>query len=180
MKNHVTFCFGRMNPPTIGHTRVFDKMASLSGEYRIFLSQTQDEINNPLEYNEKIKFIKLMNPTHAAHIVHDKTINTILHAAVHLYNLKFTSISFVAGSDRLQKLGDLLQRYNGKTGYKHGYYVFEDIDLVSSGTRDKNNTISSTLARDAVKSQNMNMFFDIIGHNMYSEQLYNAVKDSMK
>ena len=40
---HVTFCFGRMNPPTIGHEQVFKTMADVGGDYKIFVSQTQDK-----------------------------------------------------------------------------------------------------------------------------------------
>ena len=29
---HVTFCFGRMNPPTIGHAEVFKTMAAQGGD----------------------------------------------------------------------------------------------------------------------------------------------------
>ena len=46
---HVTFCFGRMNPPTIGHKQVFDTMQSQGGEMKIFVSQSQDKKKNPLD-----------------------------------------------------------------------------------------------------------------------------------
>ena len=40
----VYFTFGRMNPPTIGHGKLLDKLASKAGRnpYKIFLSQSQD------------------------------------------------------------------------------------------------------------------------------------------
>ena len=44
---HVTFCFGRMNPPTIGHKQVLDTMKSQGGEMKIFVSQSQDKKKNP-------------------------------------------------------------------------------------------------------------------------------------
>ena len=56
---HVTFCFGRMNPPTVGHKQVLDTMKSQGGEMKIFVSQTQDKKKNPLDYGTKIKFIKV-------------------------------------------------------------------------------------------------------------------------
>ena len=36
--------FGRMNPPTIGHGKLLDKLAKTSGRapYRIYLSQSND------------------------------------------------------------------------------------------------------------------------------------------
>ena len=52
---HVTFCFGRMNPPTIGHKQVLDTMKSQGGDMRIFVSQTQDKKKNPLGLAGTIK-----------------------------------------------------------------------------------------------------------------------------
>ena len=41
--------FGRMNPPTIGHGKLLDKLAATAGRapYRIYLSQSADGKNNP-------------------------------------------------------------------------------------------------------------------------------------
>ena len=59
---HIAFCFGRMNPPTIGHEQVLSTVARVGGDHKIFLSQTQDKKKNPLDYATKIKFLKLMFP----------------------------------------------------------------------------------------------------------------------
>ena len=69
---HVTFCFGRMNPPTIGHKQVFDTMQSQGGEMKIFVSQSQDKKKNPLDYATKIKFIKEMFPEYAGDVKKSK------------------------------------------------------------------------------------------------------------
>ena len=37
--------FGRMNPPTIGHKKLADKVASLPGDPFIFVSQSQKPKN---------------------------------------------------------------------------------------------------------------------------------------
>ena len=57
---HVAFCFGRMNPPTIGHARLLNttSRASNGGDYYIFLSHTQDSKKNPLDYQNKVNFVK--------------------------------------------------------------------------------------------------------------------------
>ena len=54
---HVAFCFGRMNPPTIGHEQLLDTCKGVGGDYSIFVSQTQDKKKNPLDYATKISFI---------------------------------------------------------------------------------------------------------------------------
>ena len=67
----VYFGFGRMNPPTIGHGKVLDKLSQLAGSnpYRMYLSQSQDAKKNPLNYKEKIKISRKMFPKHARSII---------------------------------------------------------------------------------------------------------------
>jgi nicotinic acid mononucleotide adenylyltransferase len=43
-EKEVVFTFGRFNPPTIGHGKLIDKVASLASgnDYRIYASQSTD------------------------------------------------------------------------------------------------------------------------------------------
>ena len=56
----IYFTFGRMNPPTIGHEKLMDKLSSSSAKnpYRIYLSQSQDKNKNPLDYKAKVKLAR--------------------------------------------------------------------------------------------------------------------------
>ena len=47
----ITFVFGRFNPPTNGHEKVFDtlKKKAGSGQFRIYASQSNDPKKNPLK-----------------------------------------------------------------------------------------------------------------------------------
>lgn len=64
----VFFSFGRMNPPTIGHEKLLDKLASSAGKnpYRMYLSQSTDSKKNPLTYKEKVKAARKMFPRRCA------------------------------------------------------------------------------------------------------------------
>ena len=44
----VTVCFGRMNPPTLGHKQLLDTVASASkgGDFYIFATKTQASCRN--------------------------------------------------------------------------------------------------------------------------------------
>ena len=55
----VSFAFGRFNPPTIGHEKLFEylKKVSRSGAYRIYASKSQDPKKNPLAFKDKVKFV---------------------------------------------------------------------------------------------------------------------------
>ena len=180
---HVTFCFGRMNPPTIGHAQVFKTMAEQGGDYKIFLSKSQDKKENPLPYNEKIEFVKKIHPEYADHIVEDSSVNTALVAASYLYNLGYTSATFVAGSDRIGQFQKLLAQYNGVEGKAHGYYKFDSLDFVSSGDREDGAEgvagISASGARAEAAAGNLEEFANATGAGEYSEELYAAVRKGL-
>ena len=54
------FVFGRFNPPTSGHEKLFQALKRSAGKGQMFIyaSQSNDPKKNPLEYKEKIKFIE--------------------------------------------------------------------------------------------------------------------------
>ena len=84
----VTFAFGRFNPPSIGHEKVFDAAKKLSrgGVYRIYASKTNDKKKNPLIFKDKIKFMRKMFPKHARNIMADADVRTVFDIAVKLYD----------------------------------------------------------------------------------------------
>lgn len=181
--HHITFCFGRMNPPTVGHAQVFKTMAAQPGDYMIFVSQSQDKKENPLPYEEKIKFIKLIHPNYAEHVVEDRSLNTVVKVASYLYNLGYRSATFVAGSDRLPAMSKLLQDYNGVEGKAHGYYKFDQLDFVSSGDREDGAEgvagVSASGARAAAAAGNLVEFEATTGAGKYSKELFDAVRKGM-
>jgi hypothetical protein len=136
-EREVFLTFGRANPPTIGHQKVFDKLAMMAGKnpYRIYLSQTTDNKSNPLSYSEKIKYARKMFPKHARNIFINKKIKTILDALVALNNEGFNRVTVVVGSDRIREFDVLLNKYNGQKA-RHGTYNFERISIKSAGERD--------------------------------------------
>ena len=133
----VYFTFGRMNPPTIGHGKLLDKLASMSGRnpYKVFLSQTQDVAKNPLSYTDKVKHVRKMFPKHARQVMINRDVKTAIEAAVELYNQGFRKIVMVVGADRIREFDVLLNKYNGKEA-RHGFYNFKEIKVVSAGERD--------------------------------------------
>lgn len=181
---HVTFCFGRMNPPTLGHKQVFDTMKSQGGDMRIFVSQTQDSKKNPLDYSTKLKFIKEMFPEYAKDVVDNPGLNTIVKVASYLFDQGYTAATFVAGSDRLDDLKKLLETYNGVEGKAHGYYKFEVLDFVSSGEREEDTDgiggISASSAREAAANNNFEKFKEATGAGELSKSLFAAVRKGMK
>ena len=182
-RKHVAFCFGRMNPPTIGHARLLNTTAraSAGGDYYIFLSHTQDSKKNPLDYNTKVDFVKSMYPQHADHVSYG-SLRTIMEIMEFLYHNNYTDVTYVCGNDRLPAFKELLNKYNGVEGGKI-YYKFNSIDIVSSGPRDPDDDgvagASASAARAAAEQGNKEEFKKITGAGRFAPQLYRAVRKGM-
>jgi hypothetical protein len=183
-RKSVAFCYGRVNPPTIGHARLFNTTAraSMGGDYYIFLSHTQDSEFNPLDYNTKVDFVKAIYPQHADH-VSTGMLKGIMPILEFLYHHNYTDVTFVCGNDRLATFTKLLNDYNGLEG-KPTYFKFNSINIVSSGPRDPDKDddvagVSASSARLAAKKGQFEKFKQITGAGRYAKQLYKAVRKGM-
>ena len=183
-EKHAAFCFGRLNPPTVGHAQLISTVATSAqgGDYFIFTSQSQDKKKNPLDYATKVKFIKAMFPEQARHVIYDPSLNTIMKVAEWLYNKGYRSVTFVAGGDRLADFKELLTKYNGAEG-GNVYYKFNSINFVSSGDRDPDadgvTGVSASAAREAASQGNFKLFAQVTGAGKLAEPLYHAVRKGM-
>jgi len=122
-----------MNPPTIGHQKLVDKVEAIAKKEkapaRIYLSHTQNNKKDPLNYAEKIRFAgRAFGKT--AFQSKSKTIFQIMAEL----DKEFDEVIMVVGSDRVTEFNGLLQKYNGKN------YDFDSIKVVSAGARDPDAT----------------------------------------
>ena len=132
---HIAFTFGRFNPPTIGHEKLLNKLASVRADnYFVFLSRSEDSQKNPLSYRLKVATMKRMFPRHARNIVVSPS-NRVFDIVTDLYKKGATEITMVVGSDRVREFETTLKRYNDVRS-RHGYYNFDRINIVSAGERD--------------------------------------------
>jgi len=166
-KGLVVMAFGRMNPPTIGHLKLADKVKSIAGSnpYRIYLSQTTGP-KDPLPFPKKVAYAKKSFGTkHAKSIMADKSVKTFIQAAQKLNEEGYTQLIMVAGSDRIQEFQRLLDTYNGKPD-KKGNVVFDFTDgvkVISSGERDPDSAdpteaISASVMRKAAQDGDFDTF----------------------
>lgn len=135
----VVFSFGRFNPPTTGHQKLIEKVASITpsgSTYRIYASQSTDPKKNPLTHSEKVKFMRKMFPRHGRNIMGDKDVKNAFDILVKLYDQGFRDVTMVAGADRVGEFKKVLNKYNGVKA-RHGFYDFNGgIKVVSAGERD--------------------------------------------
>ena len=183
----VYFTFGRMNPPTIGHGKLLDKLAAKSGKnpYRVYLSQSQDKKKNPLSYSDKVKHVRKMFPKHARSVMINKKVKTPIDAVTALYDEGFRRVVMVVGSDRVNEFDIILNKYNGQKA-RHGFYNFESIKVITAGQRDPDaegaEGASATKQRNAAAENDFTTFGQGLPKtlsNADSRRLYNDVRKGM-
>lgn len=183
----IYFTFGRMNPPTIGHEKLFNALARKAGKnpYRIFVSQSQDAKKNPLDYKDKVKVIRKMFPKHARSVMMNTNVKTAMHAASELFKEGYMNLVMVVGSDRVLEFDALLKKYNGQKG-RHGFYNFSKITVASAGDRDPDaegvEGMSASKMRAAASSGDFTQFSQGIPKhvsNADTKAIYNMVRKGM-
>ena len=185
--NHVAWCFGRANPPTRGHQKLIEKLAQSAGpggDYYIFLSQSQDNKKNPLDWETKVGFVKRIMPKYASHIVEDTSLKTPLLAADWLYNQGYRSMTFVCGSDRVESMSAMLEGWNSPTIREKYHRDPVELQVVSAGERDPDaegvEGISGTKAREDVQNGDQEAFEAHTGlSGDIAQELFDAVKSGM-
>ena len=184
------FTFGRFNPPTIGHEKLLNVVASTASKVRgdqyVFSSHSQDAKKNPLTNDQKVVFMKMMFPKHRRSIM--KTdVRTAFEAVSELHSMnKYSKIVMVVGSDRVREFNTVLNKYNDVEG-KHGYYRFDDINVISAGERDPDSDgvsgMSASKMRAAVAEGDYDSFKMGVPPTVSEKDchtLYKAVSKGMK
>jgi hypothetical protein len=193
------FCFGRMNPPTIGHKQLMQKTIEIGGANSfIFLSNTQNAKKDPLDASTKLEFVKKIYPQFASHLVTEPVLNPIF-AANYLYSRGFRNLTFIAGADRLGdnpgSIEKILTSWN-RADIRKKDTVFGPegremvvLNFVSSGVRDADadvtsvSGISASLARRYAVEKNQAGFEQATGVSnnitVNGKTLYQAVREGL-
>ena len=126
----VVFTWGRMNPPTVGHQKLVDKVKSeakkIGAMPHVFISHSQDSKKNPLSYEDKFSIARKAFGSS----VTKSQAKTIIQVMQELEKMGHTEVTLVVGSDRLNEFKTFLNRYNGKD------CKFDKLEVVSAGARD--------------------------------------------
>jgi len=131
-KGVLTVAFGRFNPPTTGHEKLLDTVASSSddGDYVIVPSRSQDKKKNPLDADQKVAVMRSMFPNHSERIVNDPQNRTIFDVLKKAHNDGYAGVRIVSGADRQKEFDKLINNYNGLK------YDFDSVEVRSAGDRD--------------------------------------------
>jgi len=166
--------FGRMNPPTIGHAKLVEKIKNLPGDHYVFLSQSQKPATDPLSFTDKLRYAKFFFPEIT--IGHPE-VRTIIQALQKVQELGYDHLIYVAGSDRVKSFEELLNKYNGKD------YTFKNIQVVSAGERDPDadgaEGMSASKMRQAAAEGDLDSFKQGVPNPEVADEMYAAVRSGM-
>jgi predicted kinase len=177
------FSFGRFNPPTVGHAKLVNKLTnSTGGGYvpLIYMSHSQDAKKNPLDFGTKQKFMNLFFGRKVA--VMNSNARQVFEIVTDLYTQGYTKIRMVVGSDRVKEFNAILNKYNSVKG-RHGFYKFDDIQIISAGERDPDSDdvsgMSASKMRFAASENDFESFKTGVPDQKHADKLWKAVRRGM-
>jgi hypothetical protein len=182
-KGTLTVAFGRFNPPTTGHEKLLDTVASSSdeGDYIIIPSRSQDRKKNPLDPDTKVSVMRQMYPKHSEKIVNDPANRTIFDVLKKAHNDGYANVRIVGGGDRVKEFENISTNYNGKL------YQFDNIEVTSAGDRDPDSEgtegMSASKQRKAAAENNFSEFrkgVPSVMDDKAAKILFTTLRKSMK
>ena len=181
-KGTLTIAFGRFNPPTTGHEKLLDTVASESdeGDYIIVPSRSQDKKKNPLDPDTKVSVMRQMYPKHSEKIINDPANRTIFDVLKKAHNDGYTNVRILGGADRVKEFEKLTGSYNGKL------YQFDNVEVKSAGDRDPDaegtEGMSASKQRKAAAENDFDSFRKGVPKSMddkAAKMLFNTLRKSM-
>jgi len=182
-KGTLTIAFGRFNPPTTGHEKLLDTVATSSddGDYIIVPSRSQDKKKNPLDADTKVSIMRQMFPAHSERIVNDPANRTIFDVLKKAHMDGYAGVRIIGGGDRVKEFEKLSGDYNGKL------YAFDNVEVRSAGDRDPDGDdvsgMSASKQRLAAAEGDFKTFRQGVPKSMNDKQareLYNTLRAAMQ
>lgn len=182
------FAFGRMNPPTVGHEKLVNKVKEVAKEHKanhlIVISHSQDAKKNPLSSDKKLKHAKRFFPNTTLK-TSSKEAPTFLQHAAEIHKSGTQHLIMVGGSDRVDEYHKKLHQYNGEGEGK--LYNFKSIKVVSAGERDPDaegvEGMSASKMREHAKNNNFNEFKKGVPAHVsekHAQELFKDVRHGMQ
>ena len=182
-KGTLTVAFGRFNPPTTGHEKLLDTVASNSdeGDYIIVPSRSNDKKKNPLDPDTKVSVMRQMFPQHSERIVNDPQNRTIFDVLKKAHMDGYAGVRIIGGGDRVAEFEKLSNNYNGKL------YQFDNLEVLSAGDRDPDGDdvsgMSASKQRKAAAEGDFASFRKGVPstlNNKQAKELYNNLRAAMQ
>ena len=182
-EKHIVFSYGRMNPPTAGHSKVVDKVKShadkIGANHAVIVSHSQNNKTDPLHHEHKKEYLRHIHPD--VNFEHSTKEHPHFLAQLKKFNQEGHShATMVVGSDRVKQFKSLAQKYNGKE------YNYKKINILSAGHRDPDAEgvagISGTKMRNHASGNDFKSFKSGLHPNHsdeHAKKLFKATRQGM-
>jgi len=182
-EKHIVFSYGRMNPPTAGHSKVVDKVKShadkIGANHAVIVSHSQNQKTDPLHHEHKKEYLRHIHPD--VNFEHSTKEHPHFLAQLKKFNQEGHShATMVVGSDRVKQFKALAHKYNGKE------YNYKKINILSAGHRDPDAEgvagISGTKMRNHASGNDYNSFKAGLHPNHsdeHAKRLFKATRQGM-
>jgi len=183
----VVFTFGRFQPPTSGHQKLVDAMASTAskagGVALLYPSRTNDAKKNPLNSGVKIKWLRKFFGDKVK-VMDDAGVRTMFDAMTKFDSEGVKKVIMVVGGDRVEEMRTSIKPYlTHKDPDKRYSFEFE---VVSAGERDPDAEgvvgMSASKMRAAAAENNMRAFMGGIPQGISksdAESLFKELRRAM-
>lgn len=188
MSESVVFCFGRFQPPTLAHYKMFKFSADLAkrqkADFKIYASHTHDNKANPLGYKDKLDFLKKSFPEYSNNII-ESPLRTIFEIIRELAK-KYNKITFVVGEDRLVQFRQMIKPYLNTS--RDDSINVDSFQVVSAGDRDpdaddKLESLSATMLRNFAVQRKYDKFKEGLSSKLKDEdvkKLFDLIRKEMQ
>ena len=182
-EKHIVFSYGRMNPPTAGHSKAVDKVKShadkIGANHAVIVSHSQNQKTDPLHHEHKKEYLRHIHPD--VNFEHSTKEHPHFLAQLKKFNQEGHShATMVVGSDRVKQFKALAHKYNGKE------YNYKKINILSAGHRDPDAEgvagISGTKMRNHASGNDYNSFKAGLHPNHsdeHAKKLFKATRQGM-
>jgi len=179
----IVMAVARMNPPTIGHQRLVEKVKRMadicSSKHIIFLSNSHDSTRNPLSPESRLAHAQRLFPDTNFRIA-GKDFPGFLSHATSVYREGAEYLVLVAGSDRAESYEEMMDQYNGPLGP----FNFKKIAVVSAGDRREGDGVegmSATRMREYAETGNYSAFINGLPPTTedHARQIYDEVRKGL-
>ena len=174
-KQPVVFAFGRLNPPTIGHQKLIERIITIAKRVKglpvLYVSASQDKNKNPLTAKQKVDYLKKVYPRGIDIRTATGNERTFMEILKNRFDKKYTDVYMVAGSDRVAEFKRLIKKYNGTD------YNFDTVNVVSAGERDPDATGATGMSASKMRG-----FASVNDFTSFKQGLISGTKekDAMK
>lgn len=182
----IVFIFGRFQVPTRGHAEMImfgaDYARRTGAEFRVYTSQSQDSVKNPLPYHTKVGFLRQLFP--GINIVEDPSVKTAFDICRKLSDQGVEDVTMITGGDRVAEfqrgIGKYVMPRDNPQFDKTKNYSFKRFNVINSGKRVAG--VSGTQMREFIRQNKFSEFMKVAPtrNTMLAKKIFRAAKENLR